>query len=83
MKRKVIIILTVVALAAGGAIYGFTYKSTSDCPLAGTKECPGYVNCPKKGQPDCPLIQNCPKKGQPDCPYKNGTASCCEKKTVH
>lgn len=79
MKKKVILILTVMVLAVGGAIYGFTYKSDY-CPLAGTKECPVYQNCPKKGQADCPIIQNCPKKGTADCPYTNGKASCCEKK---
>ena len=80
MKNKLFIIATIVALAAGGAIYGFTYKSANDCPLAGTKECPEYVNCPQKGEADCPIVENCSKKGQPDCPYKNGKASCCEKK---
>lgn len=78
MKKKVVLILTVAVLAVCGAIYGFTYKS--DCPLAGTKECPVYQNCPKKGQADCPIIQNCPRKGTADCPYTNGTASCCQKK---
>lgn len=78
MKKKAMIIVTVIALAVGGTIYGFTYKS--DCPLAGTKECPEYQNCPKKGQANCPIIQNCPNKGTADCSYKNGKASCCAKK---
>ncbi len=78
MKKKAMLIVMAVSLAVGGTIYGFTYKS--DCPLAGTKECPEYQNCPKKGQADCPLIQNCPEKGTADCPYTNGKASCCEKK---
>lgn len=76
MKKKVMLIVAIASLAIGGTIYGFTYKS--DCPLAGTKECPEYQNCPKKGQPDCPLVQNCPKKGTVDCPYENGKA-CCDK----
>ena len=81
MKKKVMLIATVVALAVGGTFYGFTSAtSISDCPLAGTKECPEYVNCPKKGQADCPLTASCPKKGTADCPYTNGKASCCEKK---
>lgn len=79
MKKKAMLIITVVALTVGGTIYGFTYKSDT-CPLAGTKDCPEYANCPKKGQADCPIIQNCPKKGTADCPYTNGTASCCSKK---
>ena len=80
MKNKLFIIALVVALAAGGAIYGFHNNNVNDCSLAGTKECPEYLSCPKKGQPDCPVVLNCPKKGQPDCPYKNGKASCCAKK---
>lgn len=76
MKKKVMLMATVVAIAVGGTIYGFTYKSDT-CPLAGTKDCPEYANCPKKGQADCPIIQNCPQKGTDDCPYTNGTASCC------
>lgn len=78
MKKKVMLVVTVVALAVGGTVYGVTYKS--DCPLAGTKECPEYQNCPKKGQADCPLVQDCPKKGTADCPYTNGISSCCRKK---
>ena len=78
MKKKLLIFATVIALGTGGAIYAF--NQTNDCPLAGTKDCPEYVNCPKAGQPDCPIIANCPKKGQPDCPYANGKASCCVKK---
>lgn len=79
MKKKTMLIVTVLTLAVGGTIYGFTYKSDT-CPLAGTKECPDYQNCPKMGQEDCPIIQNCPKKGTAECPYTNGTASCCSKK---
>lgn len=79
MKRRALIILTVIAMAVGGGIYAYTAQSKDACPLAGTKECPEYQNCPKKGQADCPIVQNCPKKGQADCPYKNGKKSCCEK----
>lgn len=78
-KSKLLVLVTVVALAVGGTIYGFTYKSDT-CPMAGTAQCPDYQNCPKKGTADCPYIQNCPKKGTADCPYTNGTASCCQKK---
>jgi len=78
MKKKFLLIITVITLAVGGTIYGFTSKS--DCPLAGTKECPEYQNCPKKGQDDCPIVHNCPKKGTSECPYTNGERSCCTKK---
>ncbi|MBI3520381.1 MAG: hypothetical protein HY062_13650 [Bacteroidetes bacterium] len=78
MKKKILLIITVIAIAVGGTIYGFTNKS--DCQLAGTKECSEYQNCPKKGQDDCPIVQNCPKKGTDDCPYTNGKSSCCAKK---
>ncbi len=77
MNKKVMLILAVIALIAGGLIYGFNYKS--DCPLLGTAECPLYQNCPKKGKPDCPIVQNCPKKGTADCPYTKGKANCCSK----
>lgn len=80
MKKKAVLILTVAVLAVSGVIYGFTTtNSKSDCPLAGTKECPEYQSCSKQGQPDCPIIQSCPLKGTPECPYtKEG--SCCAKK---
>jgi hypothetical protein len=32
-----------------------TNEKLSECPLAGT--------------PECPLVKNCPKKGTKDCPY--------------
>lgn len=62
MKTKVLIFLIATVLTVGGAIYAFT--GTTNCPLAGTKE--------------CPLIKNCPKKGTADCPYTK--ANCCAKK---
>lgn len=82
MKKKAMLIVTVVTLAVGGTIYGFASSTSSknECPLAGTKDCPEYINCPKKGQPDCPIVQNCPEKGTPNCPYTNGEKSCCSKK---
>ena len=80
MKKKVALILTMVALAVCATIYEFTSTSSkSDCPLAGTKDCPEYLNCPKAGQPDCPIVENCPYKGTEDCPYTNGKANCCRK----
>lgn len=54
MKKNLILVFTVVVMAIGGTIYAFTLKT--ECPLAGIKECPEYLNCPKKGQADCPLI---------------------------
>jgi len=81
MKKKTMLIVTVVTLAVVSTIYSFTAANDkSECPLAGTKECPEYINCPKKGQPDCPLVQNCPEKGTANCPYTNGKGSCCAKK---
>jgi hypothetical protein len=80
MKKKVVLIGTVVALALSATVYGFIPSKRNDCPLAGTKECPLYQNCPLKGTADCPFIKNCPKKETADCPYTNGAASCCAKK---
>lgn len=78
MKKNALLILTIAVFAIGGTLYAFSAKS--DCPLAGTKDCPEYQNCPKKGQADCPITQNCPDKGTADCKYTNGKASCCDKK---